>query len=219
MKSILSVFAGVVCLAVLTGNAFATADCAELAAELGESVKGEPAQVLVLVEEALKKSEACSCEIVKAAIEAAKADQNEELLKQIVIVALNAVESQAATIAECAVAAAPESVSAVKEAMRVAFGDSGDGNGLGEAPLGDPLAGTEDAVTLEAIKAGGPWAGRPVSVGGVYLIPPVALSASKGQSRALQELLPVADKKSGSSRQGPTTPPPVSPANGAIVRR
>jgi hypothetical protein len=214
MKSLGTAFLGILGLAILGGNAVGAEECAKIGREVREAVKKDAAEVLVIVEAALQKDEGCVCEIVKGAINASGADKNEELLKQIVITALTAVEAEAATIAECAVAAAPESAAAVKEAMRVALGGGGEGNGSGKQPVGDKRVEGKEVVSGEADGEEEPWLGRPISVGGVYLIAPVAPSAALMGRVEIQDL-PAADDAEGAARTT-TTPAPVSSTNGVL---
>ncbi len=179
------VFSAVALLAFsLAESSAVDSDCDAVASKVKSAVSADPTKVLVVVEDALTANRGCTCEIVKAAIKAADADK--ELVKQIVITAVNTAEAEAATIAECAVAVAPEAARQIKEGLEEALGES-------TAPAGKAA----------------PYVGGPVSVGGVYLIPPVGPSASTTEERVrvVVEQLPAA------SRIPETTPPSASPTN------
>ncbi|MEM7146689.1 MAG: hypothetical protein AAF591_16255 [Verrucomicrobiota bacterium] len=199
------VMGGIGVLVMALGVLVAGEECVGVGKRVGELVEADRARVLVVVEEEVSANPGCACEIVKAAIEGSGADESEELLKQIVITALNAAAGESATIAECAVAAAPDSAGAVKEAMRVALGAGGSGAGKGVVGKRVVLAGVEEEGERD-------WVGRPVTIGGVYLIYPLA---SAGPFTLIEDL-PVTDERERVVRRT-TTPPPVSAANG--VRR
>ncbi len=122
-------------------------DCASVGRKVGASVAKNTAAVLPIVGESLSANEDCTCEIVRSAILAVKSDP--ETVGQIVVTALNVVQHRAAEIAECAVKTAPHSVEAIKSALHSVLGD----------PESDP-----------------PPVGTPISVHGIFLVPPETTS-------------------------------------------
>lgn len=75
-------------------------ECDRVADKVRSEVEVEPAKVLLIVEDAMVKNEACACEIVKAAILASHA--TDELVKQIMLTATNVAPNRSSLIAECA---------------------------------------------------------------------------------------------------------------------
>lgn len=128
----------------------AISDCAAVGRKVKSAVEQDPTKVLVILEDSLTAHPDCACEVVKGTILGADADK--ELVKQIVITAVNTVEDKAAEIAECAVHAAPDAAKYVKA-------------GLEEA-LGEVIAASGKSAPFVA--------GAPIGVSGVYLIPPVS---------------------------------------------
>ena len=94
-------------------------DCSKLGEALVISATDKPDDLLGLVYEKIQANESCACEIVTAAIRAAKADK--ALVKDIVFTAVSASQDSAVTIAECAIAAAPKAAAEVALAMEDAF--------------------------------------------------------------------------------------------------
>ncbi len=128
-----------------------------------------PSKVLVIVDEAISKNESCACEIVKAAIEAADAKKNGALVREIVVTAVNSAQGMAATIAECAVAVSPSSASEIKSGLSEVFEGA---SGGAKSTYYSSKGGKE---VVEEVEDFGP---EPVVISGVYLIAPVAPSAS-----------------------------------------
>jgi hypothetical protein len=95
--------------------------CASIGATVKDEVTAKPDQVLVIVSEKIGTNPTCACEIVHAAIKASKADK--DLVGEIVFTAVSAAPKESTTIAECAVAAAPEASENVKAALRRAMSD------------------------------------------------------------------------------------------------
>jgi hypothetical protein len=159
-KKILPVIVAAV--AGLAPAAFAEAskdDCATLSTKVQAEVGAKPDQVLVILAEKIAANPGCSCEIVKAAITAAKADK--DLVGEIVFTAVSAAPAEATTIAECAVAASPESAETVKAALQRAMSDKNPvGKGVDKAP---PPPVQDDL---------GDFGLSPVNIGGVYLVYP-----------------------------------------------
>lgn len=80
--------------------ASAAPKCDDIANDVRKAISSDPAKTLMIVEDALVISEACACEIVRAAIEASKAD--EAMKQQIVQTALAVAPKMAPMITECA---------------------------------------------------------------------------------------------------------------------
>ncbi len=74
--------------------------CNEISQDVRKAVAADPAKTLMIVEDALVINEACACEIVKAAIEASRAD--DLMRRQIVQTALAVAPRMAPAITECA---------------------------------------------------------------------------------------------------------------------
>ena len=96
-------------------------DCRVVAAEVQSLIQGAPAMTLTVVEDALVANPGCVCEIIRTAIAASNADA--VMVKKIVYTAVTTTQQHAPTIAECAVAAAPEHADAVRAAFAEAFED------------------------------------------------------------------------------------------------
>jgi len=115
-------------------------DCERVGAQVQTQSQNAPEQVLVLVEDAIIANEMCACEIVKGAIVGSKADKR--LVREIVFTAVSAAQGMAATIAECAIAVAPDSADQIKLALEDALvGSNGKapayaGGSNGKAPVG-----------------------------------------------------------------------------------
>jgi hypothetical protein len=179
---------------ILAASAVAAPDCDTVAKKVSTDVAAKPERVLVIVEDAIVQSESCSCEIIKAAIAASKAPT--KLVGQIVFTAVTVSNGMAATIAECAVAVAPDAASEIKAAVQKALEDApkveavatntsheqsraSDGknpisyDNYGKDPIGknpldkNPVVGRE-ATPEDDADFGGPAA----RIGGVYLIHP-----------------------------------------------
>ncbi len=123
-------------------------DCSAAGRKVSASIAKDAAAVLPIVGESLAANEDCTCEIVRAAILAV--DSDPEMVRQIVMTALTAVQDRAAEIAECAVTIAPEAADAIKSALHSVLGD----------PESDPP----------------PIGSVPVSIPGIFLVPPATAS-------------------------------------------
>lgn len=81
-------------------TASAAPKCDDISNDVRKAITSDPAKTLMIVEDALVISEACACEIVRAAIDASKAD--EAMKQQIVQTALAVAPKMAPMITECA---------------------------------------------------------------------------------------------------------------------
>jgi hypothetical protein len=153
----------------------------QVLAILRADIAEKPSRVLIAVEDALTMNEQAACEIVKAAIEATRADAR--LVGEIVHTALKNAPGMAAGIMECALNASPGSEEQIKEAMRRALGEKAiaaagkegetkadaapsrttakEGSGKGAVPEAPDQSGIEDSFDLSRI-----------GVGGIYLVTP-----------------------------------------------
>ena len=155
------------------GGAAVAADCDSVANKVRDAVSENPAKVLVIVDEQIAKNESCACEIVNAAIEGAGADK--AMVREIVVTAVTAAQSQAATIAECAVAEAPEAAAEIKAGLSEVFAGAEHAGGKSVVYEDDYNAkGGKEVVEEEDF---GP---EPVVISGVYLIAPSAASSGVG---------------------------------------
>ena len=87
-------------------------ECTSLSATVTAEVTAKPSDVLAIVNAQISANPTCACEIVKAAVLAVKADK--DLVGQIVFTAVTAAPTEGTTVAECAVAVAPEASENVK---------------------------------------------------------------------------------------------------------
>lgn len=90
-------------------------DCPGLGLSIQQRVKMDPSRVLEIVESEVAANKSCSCEIVKAALNAVGADV--ELTAQIVEVASTAAPESMRLISQCAIAAVPEALTAVQSVL------------------------------------------------------------------------------------------------------
>ena len=138
-------------------------ECTPVGAAVTKEVTAKPENVLAIVNEQIAANPTCACEVVKAAITAAKADK--ELVGQIVFTAVMAAPTEATTIAECAVAVAPEAAENIKAALQSAISDKNPsyGKNPGKNPKEAPQPPSDDLADFGL---------SPVAIGGVYLVYP-----------------------------------------------
>jgi hypothetical protein len=137
-------------------------ECTPVSATVTAEVTAKPSNVLTIVNEQIAANPTCACEIVKAAVLASKADK--DLVGQIVFTAVTAAPTEATTVAECAVAVAPEASENVKAALRSAYSDK---NPVGKNPSKNPVDKNPPASDDLA-----DFGLSPVAIGGVYLVYP-----------------------------------------------
>jgi hypothetical protein len=137
--------------------------CDDISNDVRKAISSDTAKTLMIVEDALVISEACACEIVRAAIEASKAD--EALKQQIVQTALAVAPKMAPMITECAgmqgnvpVAATP----AVAEDAQVTYSGKSGKDAKSVLPILPPEP-VEDVEEFTYI---------PRDIRGIYLIAP-----------------------------------------------
>lgn len=137
-------------------------ECSPVSASVTAEVTANPSNVLSIVNDQIAANPTCACEIVKAAIAAAKADK--DLVGQIVFTAVTAAPTEATTVAECAVAVAPEASENVKSALRSAYSDKN--------PVGKNSAKGSVDKNVVAKDDDADFGLSPVAIGGVYLVYP-----------------------------------------------
>jgi len=101
------------CLAALAVSA--GADCPQSAARAESAIDAQPAKLLEVVDREVAAAPDCSCEIVKAAIQASEADA--EGVASIVETAASAAPEQTRLIVQCALAVAPEALDEVQKVV------------------------------------------------------------------------------------------------------
>ena len=84
------------------------ADCYKVSEAVSQAVIAKPDNVLQIVGREVSSNTTCACEVVKAAIVASEADR--KLVGQIVASAIEAAPEQMRTIANCAIAVAPDAL-------------------------------------------------------------------------------------------------------------
>jgi hypothetical protein len=118
-------------------------DCMLIALSVRQRVKREPDSVLQVVDSELRANPSCSCEIVKAAI--LETDMQVETVVAIVKVAFEASPENMRLIAQCAIAACPEALSAVQDLLAKYEKKSGTGDSAKSAK-GEKATITADEV-------------------------------------------------------------------------
>ena len=106
--------------------AMAEVDCLKLSVSVKHAVAAQPQQVLQIVEKEVAANPDCSCEVVKSAIEGSKADS--KTVAAIVETAATVAPDKMRLISQCAVAVAPESLSAVQAVMSRLDPSKGEGS-------------------------------------------------------------------------------------------
>jgi hypothetical protein len=136
-------------LGALLGLGFALAEneCSKVSLSVKAAVAAEQSKVLEIVTNEVSASPACSCEVVKAAIEGSGADV--KTVAAITEAAILAAPDQMRLIAQCAIAAAPDAlveIQAVLAKLDPNAGDSGDSSKSAKsakgakAPIGEVAA-------------------------------------------------------------------------------
>ncbi len=139
----------------------AAQDCTPVGAQVTQEVTAKPENILAIVSEQIAANPSCACEVVKAAIQAAKADK--ETVGQIVFTAVIAAPTEATSVAECAVAVAPEASENIKAALRSAVSDKNPVSYGKNSGKDAPLPPADDTPDFGL---------SPVAIGGVYLVYP-----------------------------------------------
>ena len=170
--------ASIAILAIMVWSGVALAqECESVAAAVTTKVEADPESVLLIVEDAMRAHDKCACEVVKAAIVAARA--TEELVGEIVFTAVIASESMAPTVAECAISVAPDSASQIRSALKRALSDAGshsseDDGGKVVVSGKNPSYGKEPIPPAEPVREFGfDFGSAPLDVRGILSAGPV----------------------------------------------
>ncbi len=149
----------------------AAVDCIELAVSVKNAVTSDSSKVLEIVSSQVAAAPNCSCEIVKTAIETAKA--NSETVAAIVEAASVAAPDQMRLISQCAVAVAPDSLASVQAVVAKLDPNLGEAakssksSKDSKSPAGE-VASTPNPLDFPGQGPVGPTPGGP---GGLPLIP------------------------------------------------
>lgn len=149
--------------------AHAEVDCIALSVSVKNSVAAEQSKVLEIVSTQVAAAPNCSCEIVKAAIEASKA--NAQMVASIVESAATAAPDQMRLISQCAVAVAPDAlveVQAVIAKLDPNRGEAGESAKSAKGTEPGEVAAMPNPLDFPGQGPVGPTPGGP---GGLPLIP------------------------------------------------
>lgn len=100
---------------IVPAVAMAETDCIALSASVKAAVAEKPSEVLQVVEKEVGANPDCACEVVKAAIQASKADAKS--VAAIVETAASVAPEKMRLVSQCAVAVAPESLADVQAVL------------------------------------------------------------------------------------------------------
>lgn len=89
--------------------------CGEISRDVSSAIQKDPTKVLMIVEDALVINEACSCEIIKAAITASQADA--VLVNQIIQTAISIAPKMSGVIMDCATSVSPGAITASSQQL------------------------------------------------------------------------------------------------------
>jgi hypothetical protein len=111
-----TIFLASLCASLGLGSAYAEdKDCGNVTLSVKAAVAAEQSKVLEIVTNEVASSPACSCEVVKAAIEGSGADV--KTVAAIVEAAIIAAPDQMRLIAQCAIAVAPDALAEVQAVL------------------------------------------------------------------------------------------------------
>lgn len=122
-------------LGMLPAATMAEVDCLKVSVSVKHAVAAKPATVLEIVEKEVSANPDCACDVVKAAIQASKADN--KTIAAIVETAATSAPDKMRLISQCAVAVAPEAladVQAVISRLEPNKGESGYSSKGGKNP-------------------------------------------------------------------------------------
>lgn len=123
-------------LGMLPAATMAEVDCLKLSVAVKHAVAAKPATVLEIVEKEVSANPDCACDVVKAAIQASKADN--KTVAAIVETAATSAPDKMRLISQCAVAVAPEALADVQgviSRLEPNKGESGDSSKGGKNPV------------------------------------------------------------------------------------
>ena len=147
----------------------ADTDCLKLSVEVKHAAAAKPASVLEIVERQVGANPNCACEVVKAAIEATKADS--KTVAAIVETAAQVAPEQMRLISQCAVAVAPDALQEVQ--MVMARLEPGQGEAPSEISAKNPKAPVEVKPAWNPLDFPGAGIGpNPGGPGGFPWLPP-----------------------------------------------
>jgi hypothetical protein len=148
--------------------ALAEVDCIKLALSVKLAVAADPAATLQIVEKEVAATPACACELVKAAIEGAKASV--QLVAAIVETAATVAPEHRRLIGQCAVAVAPDALPNVQAVLAKL------------EPKSTKIAsGSKDAKSAKAGQTTQPPASNPLDFPGSGIAdPPVQVGGNPG---------------------------------------
>lgn len=138
------------CMIFTAAPIMAATDCFKVAATVKSMISNNPEQSLVIVEKQIVSAPGCACEIVKSAIQASHADV--ELVAQIVETAILAAPEHMRIIAQCAIAVAPDALSAVQGVLAKLDPNSGESHSSKSAKYsgkgGNEVAAEQDQTVM-----------------------------------------------------------------------
>ncbi len=161
-------------LAIIPANA--AVDCIALSVTITNTVKNDKSKVLEVVSKEVGAAPACSCEIVKAAIEASAAEV--KTVAAIVEAASVAAPEQMRLISQCAVAVAPDALAAVQAVMAKLdpnLGEKGTSAKGAKSPVGE-VANAGNPLDFPGQGPVGPTPGGPGGYPLIPTIPPVVIA-------------------------------------------
>jgi hypothetical protein len=109
------------------GQTSESADCESVSLSVEQRIKMDSSNVLEILESEVAANPNCACEIIKTTIMASEADVS--LVADIVEVAITVAPESMRMISQCAIAAMPESLSAVQAVLARLDPNSGDSSG------------------------------------------------------------------------------------------
>lgn len=159
--------------------AHADVDCIALSVSVKNAVSAQQSNVLEIVSEQVGAAPGCACEIVKAAIEASKADA--KTVAAIVEAASIAAPDQMRLVSQCAVAVAPDALAEVQAVVakldpnRGEAGESSKSAKGAKTPIGE-VATSPNPLDFPGQGPVGPTPGGPGGLPLVPLLPPVIIA-------------------------------------------
>jgi hypothetical protein len=147
--------------------AMAEVDCLKLSVAVKHAVAAQPQQVLQIVEKEVAANSDCSCEVVKSAIEASKADS--KTVAAIVETAATVAPDKMRLISQCAVAVAPQALADVQAVMSRIDPSKGEGGYSAKGAKAGPEVAVKPAFNPLDFPGQGPVGPTP---GGPPILPP-----------------------------------------------
>jgi len=126
MKTTIRLALAATALGMLPATSMAEVDCLKLAVTVKHAVTAQPDEVLQIVEKEVGANPNCACEVVKAAIQASKAEP--KVVASIVETAASVAPDKMRLISQCAVAVAPEALTSVQSVMSRLDPSKGEGS-------------------------------------------------------------------------------------------